>query len=968
MKDKAIPLEPLYKSSLARLLPLLSQYVSSDAFIIDCEIPVDSTYNGQPIKVKLTKHAYILRKTKYTYLEKDKSPKYVLFFNEKPVGAGYFGAAYKSCIYYKYDAGQWEFPIKIKYSDKYLLKIIKKKPEINVNIVQREVNFNRIINGPSFTDIDCPLAFCLPIRCEKGIRLDSLLAILKKNPDFLTPLQYFALARSLLNEMAYIHSLNLIHCDIKPENIMVDLNTLTMRHIDFGLMQYEHEKLGKKGTPFFIDPQSLKQNFALNKISDTFSALTCLLRFFGINEEEQLYTLPDLNRYNKNINTDRACLNISNMTSEEKWLIRNTLHSCTRYERAQRFTNISLLMIFFEGLIIQRFSNPSVSAFEKINSTMINEAILQWGFDVVIGHINNQFHMLSLDVIKALKAHTLNLSETDILSQTLRQETIDFYKLRELHKLGGVFHEQDFNYWLNERPMTANDIQAWAEICLYIYHDKIKCSPIVLFELTDSNELKHVFNEYFLNPNMPWQDVTIGEKIQRHLSLKKQQTKLITSIEQILALDAFKNIAFTKIIHAELAKKTSNGLLSNETPIAALIYILGLCKNFEALSVKCNEYCTRPDTKLIIDLFNNTIKDETLTFNNLITVNNELVPKLKALEKNIKDALVVPKVTPIAIAYLSSTAIEYCYDIENARIYLQWMTNHGLDKNYGDSIQVLIDAAIKNFHPNITNAELSELNAKSKKLHAFKAVIDELDKNPHIAPIKNIIMSSLPVMLNAIASDKQLDIFRETYQLLNDLPELPDFITFDKLELDNLTPSLFAISTIIERVTRADTFKNPITQFLNKINIYETTLKNTPSWDNLKKQIDNAIIKIIIDGAKFSILKDFLNTAILLEQFVIDNENYPTEAHKRIYECAALHVDYLTRETYNELQTTVTKYLPSLNENALKRACDFIAENKISAAINALSQPMSNSPQAIFWKAIGNGKKQRLSEQPSTRS
>ena len=56
----------------------------------------------------------------------------------------------------------------------------------------------------------------------------------------------FKLVKSIFKDLAkglfYIHSLDIIHCDLKPENIMINLQTKQIKIIDFGSSKYTGDK------------------------------------------------------------------------------------------------------------------------------------------------------------------------------------------------------------------------------------------------------------------------------------------------------------------------------------------------------------------------------------------------------------------------------------------------------------------------------------------------------------------------------------------------------------------------------------------------------------------------------------------------------------------------------------------------------------------------------------------------------
>jgi serine/threonine protein kinase len=58
--------------------------------------------------------------------------------------------------------------------------------------------------------------------------------------------------RGLYWNMAVMHSLNLVHCDIKPENIMLSPTHKKAVFIDFGLSRFIKEKIGERSLTSFV--------------------------------------------------------------------------------------------------------------------------------------------------------------------------------------------------------------------------------------------------------------------------------------------------------------------------------------------------------------------------------------------------------------------------------------------------------------------------------------------------------------------------------------------------------------------------------------------------------------------------------------------------------------------------------------------------------------------------------------------
>ena len=84
----------------------------------------------------------------------------------------------------------------------------------------------------------------------------------------LTQVDFVEVAKQALLGLANIHANKVLHCDIKPENIMLDKDkwgSISVKLLDFGLAAYEQEtktlaELGKKeilGTPEYVSPELL---------------------------------------------------------------------------------------------------------------------------------------------------------------------------------------------------------------------------------------------------------------------------------------------------------------------------------------------------------------------------------------------------------------------------------------------------------------------------------------------------------------------------------------------------------------------------------------------------------------------------------------------------------------------------------------------------------------------------------------
>ncbi len=64
----------------------------------------------------------------------------------------------------------------------------------------------------------------------KGITLDNFLYENK-----LTSIQRRQLLREIVDTVVHLHQISILHRDIKPQNILINPETLEIRIIDFGL-------------------------------------------------------------------------------------------------------------------------------------------------------------------------------------------------------------------------------------------------------------------------------------------------------------------------------------------------------------------------------------------------------------------------------------------------------------------------------------------------------------------------------------------------------------------------------------------------------------------------------------------------------------------------------------------------------------------------------------------------------------
>lgn len=110
----------------------------------------------------------------------------------------------------------------------------------------------------------------------KGIELFEYITVYER----LNELQTKKIIKMLLKAIKFLHDLNIVHRDVKPENIMVEYNennldiVKNIKLIDFGLAKhlpenFETRMSTKLGTPYYMSPEILNKDY--NYLCDEWS-------------------------------------------------------------------------------------------------------------------------------------------------------------------------------------------------------------------------------------------------------------------------------------------------------------------------------------------------------------------------------------------------------------------------------------------------------------------------------------------------------------------------------------------------------------------------------------------------------------------------------------------------------------------------------------------------------------------------
>lgn len=123
-----------------------------------------------------------------------------------------------------------------------------------------------------------------------GTDLYKIITQLYKNALDLTTHQRLTIAMKMLQQLKILHAKGIIHRDIKPDNVMLDLNTGELLIFDFGLSKLECDDNDDAGvilgTPGYISPEVFAGD-GTNMKSDIFSMSIIIGMLFYANEPAQ---------------------------------------------------------------------------------------------------------------------------------------------------------------------------------------------------------------------------------------------------------------------------------------------------------------------------------------------------------------------------------------------------------------------------------------------------------------------------------------------------------------------------------------------------------------------------------------------------------------------------------------------------------------------------------------------------------
>jgi len=157
----------------------------------------------------------------------------------------------------------------------YVLKAAPDSSSASIALLRREFQIARTLSHPNIVQTfgfeeQTPVGPAIVMEYVEGVSLTSFLS---SSPSFFMRKKIFF---QILAALEYLHIKNIVHDDIKPENILVSSLGQDVKIIDFGLSDTAGDFLNRRlgGTAGFSAPEVISgvQSMPLSAASDVFSA------------------------------------------------------------------------------------------------------------------------------------------------------------------------------------------------------------------------------------------------------------------------------------------------------------------------------------------------------------------------------------------------------------------------------------------------------------------------------------------------------------------------------------------------------------------------------------------------------------------------------------------------------------------------------------------------------------------------
>ena len=297
-----------------------------------------------------------------------------------------------------------------------------------------------------------------------GVSLDFILDMYLHTLNVTTRIR---LAKNILRELRKIHIKKIAHRDIKPKNILINLNTQEVKIVDFGLSRhFEEADKGKHGTLGFVPPEAYTKNYPLNHLSDIWSAGIVLWLLFNTSEIENIskiqYNFIKAQQLPPLPNLRRAFKYTLDIRKEHREMIINLLSKMTNQNPEERISlddaikildNIELERKFplhFSSELFDLINAHSIGieAYHSLNKISVAENRIQKIQAIITDAVNmvgssstaiaELIDSLDIKVFKKLRS---NQQILQILKNTMENFHQNADVLVDLHREGETYHQ-----------------------------------------------------------------------------------------------------------------------------------------------------------------------------------------------------------------------------------------------------------------------------------------------------------------------------------------------------------------------------------------------------------------------------------------------------------------------------------------------------------------------------------------------
>lgn len=343
------------------------------------KITVKSSRRKINYEIQLSNH--IIRRDKKIHENDIKLPRYDLIDTEN-MGKGSFGTVF---LILGTLMPAFNHKMRYKPDNKHVVKIQLAKNNDHYNAIKEEHHFlNRgyrhrpkeVLGPPDFNEYCHDIPYYILSRKFNGIRLSAIIAA-ENDKHRLSIDQCFQLSLSLLIALQeQVHHLGLVHRDIKPGNIIVDLATMDVNIIDYGSCRTseinDQQIHGSRG---FAPPEIATLPYNIDKQSDIFSTGRVISLIWGDScchtKDEAKAMQEKIISSDLNYDSLFTRLHASDLNKDTSEKIKDIITSMTAYEKAKRPLNLELIQEFHE--IYLSWKNPDMSK-DKIQE--LNTAFL----------------------------------------------------------------------------------------------------------------------------------------------------------------------------------------------------------------------------------------------------------------------------------------------------------------------------------------------------------------------------------------------------------------------------------------------------------------------------------------------------------------------------------------------------------------------------------------------------------------